>query len=74
METFCCKLNLGYCTYVNKYRLTCYTIDNMEESMPLIDVNGFEHTVSQKHATNALIFGWTLFIMGVLCNVAYYQV
>ena len=74
METSCCKVNCGYCMCINNYRLTCYTIVNMEESMPLIDVNGFEHTVSQKHATNALIFGWTLFIMGVLCNVAYYQV
>ena len=42
--------------------------------MPLIDVNGYEHTVSQKHAINALIFGWALFLMGVLCNVAYYKV
>jgi len=54
--------------------LTCYTFVKMEEFMPLIDVNGFKHTVSQKHVFDALIFAWILFVMGILCNIGYYKV
>ena len=42
--------------------------------MPLIDANGFKHTVPQKHVVNALIFAWILFGMGILCNIGYYKV